>query len=66
MKQTKKGNRWRFGMKLHSGVDDQTGLGHSLATIAIEQGLSLFPDRFWPDWTGFDWRSLPIAMQSPV
>ena len=23
MKQTRKGNQWRFGMKLHVGVDDQ-------------------------------------------
>ena len=34
MKQTSKGNQWRFGMKLHVGVDDQSGLVHSLATIS--------------------------------
>ena len=29
MKQSKKGNQWYFGMKLHIGVDDQTGLAHA-------------------------------------
>ncbi len=32
MKQTRKGNQWHFGMKLHAGVDDQSGLVHSLTT----------------------------------
>ena len=26
MHQTKKGNEWRFGMKLHIGADAQTGV----------------------------------------
>ena len=34
MKQTKKGNQWSFGMKLHIGVDAQSGLVHSLATTS--------------------------------
>lgn len=29
MRQTKKGNQWHFGMKLHIGVDAQTALVHS-------------------------------------
>lgn len=29
MHQTKKGNQWHFGMKVHIGVDSQTGLTHS-------------------------------------
>lgn len=29
MHQTKKGNRWYFGMKMHIGVDSKTGLTHS-------------------------------------
>jgi transposase, IS5 family len=29
MRQTKKGQQWYFGMKLHIGVDGQTGLAHS-------------------------------------
>jgi transposase, IS5 family len=29
MHQTKKGNEWHFGMKVHIGVDSQTGLVHS-------------------------------------
>ncbi|TGG91948.1 MAG: hypothetical protein ERJ67_07305 [Aphanocapsa feldmannii 277cV] len=28
MKQTKKVNQWHFGMKLHIGVDDESGLGN--------------------------------------
>ena len=34
MKQTRKGNQWHFGMKLHVGVDDKSGLVHSLATTS--------------------------------
>lgn len=29
MHQTKKGNQWHFGMKVHIGVDSQSGLTHS-------------------------------------
>jgi len=29
MKQTRKGNQWHFGMKLHVGADSKTGLVHS-------------------------------------
>lgn len=32
MHQTKKGNEWHFGMKMHIGVDDVSGLIHSLST----------------------------------
>ena len=34
MCQVKKGNQYHFGMKLHIGVDAQTGLVHSLATTS--------------------------------
>ena len=34
MHQTKKGNEWHFGMKLHIGVDSQTGLAHSASVTA--------------------------------
>jgi IS5 family transposase len=34
MHQTKKGNQWHFGMKVHVGVDDTLGLIHSLTTTA--------------------------------
>ena len=34
MKQTRKGNQWHFGMKLHIGVDDQSGLVHSMETTS--------------------------------
>lgn len=34
MHQTKKGNEWYFGMKLHIGVDDTYGLVHSFTTTS--------------------------------
>ena len=34
MQQTKKRNQWSFGMKLHIGVDAQSGLVHGLATTS--------------------------------
>lgn len=37
MHQTRKGNQWYFGMKLHIGVDDQLGLIHSIDTTAAHQ-----------------------------
>ena len=32
MHQTKKGNEWHFGMKMHIGVDEALGIVHSLST----------------------------------
>ena len=37
MRQTKKGNRWYFGMKAHVGVDAQSGLAHRLGDDACER-----------------------------
>ena len=37
MHQTKKGNEWHFGMKLHIGVDSQTGLVHSASVTAANE-----------------------------
>lgn len=34
MHQTKKGNQWHFGMKLHIGADGKTGLIHSASVTA--------------------------------
>ena len=34
MRQTKKGNEWRFGMKVHIGVDSETGMVHSMSTTS--------------------------------
>ena len=34
MHQTKKGNQWHFGMKLHIGVDAGTGVVHSFTTTS--------------------------------
>ncbi|WP_373565857.1 IS5 family transposase [Microbulbifer okhotskensis] len=37
MHQTKKGNQWHFGMKMHIGTDDTLGLIHSLDITAANQ-----------------------------
>jgi IS5 family transposase len=34
MHQTKKGNQWYFGMKVHIGIDKDSGLIHSVVTTA--------------------------------
>lgn len=34
MHQTKKGNEWHFGMKMHIGVDESLGLVHSVSTTS--------------------------------
>ena len=34
MHQTKKGNQWDYGMKVHIGVDAESGLIHSVQTTA--------------------------------
>ena len=34
MDQTKKGNQWHFGMKVHIGVDSETGVVRSMTTTA--------------------------------
>ena len=34
MHQTRKGQQWHFGMKLHIGVDSQSGLAHSAVITA--------------------------------
>ena len=34
MHQAKKGNQWHFGMKVHIGVDADTGVVHSMTTVA--------------------------------
>ena len=48
MHQTNKGNQWYFGMKVHIGVDKDTGLIHSVETTAanvhdITQAADLLP-----------------------
>ena len=41
MHQTKKGNQWHFGMKMHVGADAETGVAHSLeATAANESDVA--------------------------
>jgi IS5 family transposase len=34
MHQTKKGNQWYFGMKVHLGLDKDSGLIHSIVTTS--------------------------------
>ena len=42
MHQTKKGNEWRFGMKMHVGVDAGTGYVHTIeATSANEHDITV-------------------------
>ena len=71
MKQTRKGKQWHLGMKLHVGVDDQSGLVHSLATTsanrhdltASEQLLHGEEVRGWEMQVTVEWRSgRPIRM----
>ena len=40
MHQTKKGNEWRFGMKVHVGADAETGVVHSMTTTPAGQRLA--------------------------
>jgi len=66
MHQTKKGNEWHFGMKMHIGVDDALGLIHSVTTTSgnahdITQADKLLhgkEDRVWGDagYQGIDKR----------
>ena len=37
MRQTKKGNEWHFGMKVHIGADAETGVVHSVRNDACER-----------------------------
>jgi len=37
MHQTKKGNEWHFGMKMHIGVDESLGLIHSVETTSANE-----------------------------
>ena len=39
--QTRKGNRWYFGMKMHIGVDGTLGLIHRIDTTAVIEGQAL-------------------------
>jgi len=42
MHQAKKGNQWHFGMKMHTGVDAESGLIHSVVcTSANEAAVAL-------------------------
>lgn len=40
MHQTKKGNRWFFGMEAHIGVDANSGLVHNVVTTPANEAVS--------------------------
>ena len=42
MRQTRKGNQWRFGMKIHIGFDDTLGLIRSIDTT-VPTFMTPFP-----------------------
>jgi len=45
MSSTKKGNTWRFGMKVHVGVDAKSGLAHTVkVTTAKEHDITVLPN----------------------
>jgi IS5 family transposase len=64
MRQTKKGNQWHFGMKMHIGTDDVLGIIHSVDTTsanahditATERVLHGEEKRVWGDagYTGVE------------
>jgi IS5 family transposase len=52
MTQTRKGNQWYFGMKAHIGVDDQSGLVHTVVgTTAKTSDMSQFANLLHGDET---------------
>ena len=71
MTQTKKGNQWYFGMKAHIGVDDQSGLVHTvIGTTAKVSDMSQFgellhgeEERVSAD-RGYDYPSIHAHLQA--
>lgn len=47
MSSTKKGNAWFFGMKAHVGVDDTSGLVHSLKTSTAKIHDNAMAEQLW-------------------
>ena len=47
MHQTKKGNEWHFGMKMHTGADAELGLAHSLTTTSANVDDITGADKLW-------------------
>ena len=64
MHQSKKGNQWYFGMKMHIGVDDTFGVIHSIETtsanvhdiVVTDKILHGKEERVWTDagYTGIE------------
>lgn len=48
MHQTKKGNEWHFGMKMHVGVDDTLGVVHTLTTTSANEHDMTLPPNLGP------------------
>ena len=47
MSSTKKGNEWFFGMKAHVGVDDKSGLVHTLKTSTAKVHDNAVTEELW-------------------
>jgi transposase-like protein len=67
MHQTKKGNQWRFGMKMRIGVDAESGLVHSVQTalMMLERGVEVSYEaiRLWTLKFGYRVRTPNSATQ---
>jgi IS5 family transposase len=50
MSSTKKGNDWFFGMKANIGVDDQSGLVHTLKTSTAKVHDNAVAEELWHGW----------------
>jgi IS5 family transposase len=72
MHQTKKGNRWYFGMKAHIGVDSKEGIVHSVcSTAASVSDVHMLPEllhgdekKVWGD-AGYQGQSDAIHAAAP-
>ena len=43
MHQTKKGNKWSFGMKVHIGADEETGVVHRMTSANVHDVTETSP-----------------------
>lgn len=73
MTQTKKGNQWYFGMKAHIGVDDQSGLVHTVVgTTAKTSDMSQFSELLHGDETrisadrGYDYPQIHAQLEEKL
>ena len=67
MHQTRKGLQWHFGMKLHIGVDKDTGLAHSaVVTAANVHDKHPLPDLLHEQETAVYGDSAYASQQAPI